>query len=103
MQFLETPHGPIRCERIISGIAVNPANAPAVCDPIRRSDADLHLWRRRPFIAKNGDQWVVSCLLFPTDRPTVWGTYDNLDDSIDAANRPVTRSPASSDIGNLDF
>jgi hypothetical protein len=106
MQFLKTEHGIIACERVIAGIVVNPVDPPGVYDPIRRSAAEIALWRGRPYVVGRDEAWVVRCLQFPTDRPTVWGTFLTLEDAVlDATSdsRSPEGSTSSADLGDLDI
>jgi hypothetical protein len=106
MQFLKTELGIITCERVIAGIAINPVDPPGVCDPIRRSSVEIALWRGRPYVVGRDGAWVVWCLQFPTDRPTVWGTFSTLDDAVREATS-IPRRPegatSADDLGDLDI
>jgi hypothetical protein len=106
MQFLKTEHGIITCERVIEGIANNPVDPPGVCDPIRRSAAEIALWRGRPYVVGRDGAWVVRRLQFSTDRPTVWGSFSTLDDAV----REATSDPQCPEglicaeaLGDLNF
>ena len=106
MQFLKTEHGIITSGRVIEGIAINPVDPPGVCDPIRRSAAEIALWRGRPYVVGRDGAWVVRCLQFPTDRATVWGTFDTLDDAVREAKsdpRCPEGSTCAEALGDLNF
>jgi len=51
MEHLKSNAGVIACERVIGGVAVNPADPPGISDPIRRSTSELALWRGRPYVS----------------------------------------------------
>lgn len=106
MQFLKTEHGIITCERVIEGIAINPVDPPGVCDPIRRSAAAIALWRGRPYVVGRDGAWVVRCLQFATDRPTVWGSFSTLEKAVrEAASDPQRPegSASAADLGDPDI
>ncbi|SFL58910.1 hypothetical protein SAMN04488004_13025 [Loktanella salsilacus] len=106
MQFLKTEHGIITCERVIEGIAINPVDPPGVCDPIRRSAAEITLWRGRPYVVGRDGAWVVRCLQFPTDRPTVWGTFLMLEEAVREATSDPRRpegSTSTADLGDMNI
>ena len=106
MEHLQTNAGVIACMRVIAGVAVNPVDPPGVSDPIRRSAAELALWRGRPYIVGHDGAWIVRCLQFPTDRPTVWGLFLTLDDAVREATSDPRRPEGSTSaavLGDLDF
>lgn len=101
MQFLKTEHGIITCERVIEGIAINPVDPPGVCDPIRRSAAEIALWRGRPYVVGRDGAWVVRCLQFPTDRATVWESFSTLEKAVQEAASDPQRPEGSTSVADL--
>jgi hypothetical protein len=103
---LKTEHGFIACERVIAGIAINPVDPLGVCHPIRRSAAEIALWRGRPYVVGRDGAWIVMCLQFPTDRPTVWGSFSTLGKAVREAasdSRCPEGSTCAEALGELNF
>ena len=103
MAELVTEFGTIICEAIQDGIAINPDASPKLCDPHRRSQQETNLWQRRPFVVSRDDKWDLFCLYQSGYQPTLWGTYEVLDDAIREANSdPILPEPSES-FDNMDF
>lgn len=103
MQQLETVSGAIQCDAIQNGIPVNPTTYPLPMDGYRRSEEEISLWRRRPYILGEGNEWKLFCLLQSGYRPQLWGTFETLEDAISEAliNHEQPEIPVSS--GDLNF
>ena len=74
----------IVAERFIEGIAINPANQPPErVEHLRRSDEEMELWLKRPYVVWVDDAWQVRCLdCKSSDRPSRWETVKELDEAV---------------------
>jgi hypothetical protein len=84
VELLITERGVIIAERVIEGIAINPANQPPErVEHLRRSDEEMELWLRRPYVVGMEGAWQVRCLdCKSSDRPSRWETVSELDEAV---------------------
>lgn len=87
MELLITERGVIVAERIIEGIAINPVNQPPErVEHLRRSDGEMELWLRRPYVVRMEGVWQVRCLdCKSSDRPSRWETVEDLSEAVTLA------------------
>ncbi len=76
---------------------------PLPVDGHLRTEEEISLWRRRPYVLGEGNEWKLFCLLQSGYRPQQLGTFETLVDAISEAliDRKQPEFPMSS--GNLDF
>lgn len=68
-------------------IEIDPADAPGVCDHMRRSEAEVARWRRRPYVVTVAGGYEVRCLDgLRSDRPTTWATVRTLAEAMEAVD-----------------
>lgn len=103
MQELKSVSGTIQCEAILSDIAVNPTTFPLPMDGHRRSEEEIRLWRRRPYILGEGNKWKLFCLQQCGFRLQLRGTFETLDDAISEALADHMRPEYPVNSGDLDF
>jgi hypothetical protein len=51
-------------------------------DAYRRSEEEINLWRRRPYILGEGNQWRLFCFNQSGYKPDLWGTFETLEDAV---------------------
>lgn len=85
--IIRTDSGDIMASSIIDGIAVDPWSPPIEgVEHLRRTEQELALWRRRPYVVSVSGGWEVRCLDgLQSDRPTAWGVVPTLDQAISHA------------------
>ncbi len=103
MKTLKTASGIIQCEIIQDGIPVNPTTYPFPMDGHRRSDEEINLWRRQPYILGDANEWQLFCLLQSGYRPQLLGTFETLDDAINETLNDNKKIVSAKGFGDLDF
>ena len=103
MQSLLTEFGEIKCEAIRDGITVDPVAPPLLCDPHRRSEEEIKLWYRRPYVIGRDGKWDLFCLQGSGYSATLWGTFDTLDSAISEATTHRPPHESSGEMGDLNF
>lgn len=103
MKTLKTASGNIQCDAILNGVPVNPTTYPFSMDGHRRSEEEINLWRRRPYILGEGNEWKLFCLLQSGYRPQLLGTFETLDDAINETHKNHREIVFSKSLGDLDF
>jgi hypothetical protein len=72
-------------------------------DGHRRSEEEIRLWRRRPYILGEGNKWKLFCLQQCGYRPQLWGTFETLDDAISEALADPKQLEYPVNSADLDF
>ena len=103
MTTLKTASGIIQCAAIQNGVPVNPKTYSFPMDGHRRSEEEINLWRRQPYILGEDNEWKLFCLLQSGYRPQLLGTFETLDDALNETRNNHREIVFSKSLGDLDF
>jgi hypothetical protein len=103
MQELKTDAGTIQCEDIRNGIPINPTVYPLPMDAHKLTEEEINLWRRRPYILSEGNQWKLFYFNQFGYKIDIWGTFEKLENAI--CEVLTDRKPPETSVGidDLDF